>query len=299
MNKLPIINQNGIVDIIYSKEDKTVKYVFIKNNQVLELSWIDKSDGKAIICVPTQTSCALKCKFCFLSELNIPVYPLTTGVICNCIFDVLKHQKQINPNFNRANYPILLISFMGCGEPLNNLENVIDVAYFVQDLLKNQYDIIRFAIASLVPRWSSFDKLKELVVKNNLLVKFHYSLHTCDVNFRKELMPGAATMDIPKLLTYLETGNSLEIHYTIMDGVNDTDADSDKLIELFKNTTASIKLLRYSEKKNLELKQSGRVLEFMERLTAGGIKTEYYEPPGNDVGSSCGQFLLDYYKKYT
>lgn len=37
---------------------------------------------------------------------------------------------------------------------------------------------------------------------------------------------------------------------------------------------------------------------FMKILQLQGIQVEYYEPPGRSVGASCGEFLMDYYKKY-
>jgi 23S rRNA (adenine2503-C2)-methyltransferase len=297
MRRLPL-SSSYLQDIKYSKEDKTVKYIFVSNGFVLEFAWIDKSDGKAIICVPTQTNCNMGCVMCHLTGLDIPVHSLSSDEIVAGIKYVLNHQQQTNPNYNKDLYKVLLISFMGCGEPLNNINGVIDAAKQVKELYQNQFDIVRFAVASLIPTYKQFEKFKELVAKENLPVKFHWSLHTTNVELRKKLMPGAAEMNVATVATYTDTGNALEIHYTIMDEVNDTDADAEKLIKLFKDTKANIKLMRYSEKKDLDLQKSKRINEFMKMLVDGGIKTEYYEPPGNDVGSSCGQFLLDYYKEY-
>jgi 23S rRNA (adenine2503-C2)-methyltransferase len=298
MRKLPLTNQFYLRDILYSKEDKTVKYVFSSNGFILEFTWIDKNDSKAIICVPTQTNCRLGCQFCHLTGLDIPVHSLTPDQITQGIQYVLNHQKETNPKYNKENYPILLISFMGCGEPLNNINGVIDSAKQIRDLYKSEFDIVRFAVASLIPTYKQFEKFKELVVENNLPIKFHWSLHTTNVGLRKQIMPGAAEMNVPIVSSYTDTGNALEIHYTIMDEVNDSDEDANKLIDLFSKTKANIKLMRYSEKKDLDLQRSKKVGEFMDKLIAGGIKTEYYEPPGNDVGSSCGQFLLNHYKEY-
>lgn len=295
MKKLPISNFY-LKDLLYSKEDNTVKYVFVSNGFILEFTWIDKSDGKAIICVPTQTNCRLGCRFCHLTGLDIEVHSLIPEQIVSGIKYVLNHQQQTNSNYYKEKYPILLISYMGCGEPLNNINGVIESAKEIRDLYQSQFNIVRFAVASLIPTYKQFEKFKQLVVENNLPVKFHWSLHTTNVELRKDIMPGAAEMNVPVVSSFTDTGNALEIHYTIMDEVNDTDVDAEKLIKLFANTKANIKLMRYSEKKDLDLQRSKKVGEFMDKLIAGGIKTEYYEPPGNDVGSSCGQFLLDHYK---
>ena len=58
---------------VYSNIDNTVKFIFISQGQIIELSFIDKNDGKDIICVPSQTACKLGCKFCFLSDYDLKV----------------------------------------------------------------------------------------------------------------------------------------------------------------------------------------------------------------------------------
>jgi len=192
---------------------------------------------------------------------------------------------------------------MGCGEPLLSSEKVVKTMaslpsfYFCED-----YSLVRFALASLIPSRHSFIKFLDLIIKHGLhrLVKFHYSLHTIDPVLRKQLMPAAipSTEGIQLLKMYKEeTKNNVEIHYSLMDSLNDTDEDAKKLSELLKDTGFNVKILKLSEKESADLKVSNRV--FRKILTDNEIENEYYEPPGSDVGSSCGQFLLDYYQKYS
>ena len=95
-----------------------------------------------------------------------------------------------------------------------------------------------------------------------------------------------------------ETGNSTEIHYALIDGVNDRVKDMRALIRLIKGHGIPVKFLAYNRKPDRDFEPSKRVAEMRQMLEAEGIKTEYYNPPGSDIGSSCGQFLMDYYKKY-
>ena len=74
---MKIGNELEFLEKIKSKLDRTVKYIFLSRGQVIEFSYIDKNDGKDIICAPTQTACRLGCKFCFLSDYDLEVRNLT------------------------------------------------------------------------------------------------------------------------------------------------------------------------------------------------------------------------------
>lgn len=283
------------VDVIKSEIDNTIKYVFESDKSILEFSYINKNDGKDIIVVPTQTSCNLGCKFCFLTGIKLSVRNLTPIELITGITHVLGDLQDKNK--------VLLVSFMGCGEPLININNMIDTMKCTEILYNHSYDMVRFAVASLIPDVISFNDFRYMVKINKLKCKFHYSLHTVDMVLRKKLMPGAVNKNIGTILSlirlYMREGNSVEVHYSLMDGVNDSDRDAYRLAEYLKqDPPIPIKFLKLSEKEDESYRQSKRIDEVRNILESQGIPTEYYEPPGSDVGSSCGQFLLDYYERY-
>lgn len=283
-----------IIDTLSSKIDKTVKYVYNSNNAALEFSYINKDDGKDIICVPTQTTCNLGCKFCFLTDLKLPLKNLKPEEIVDGINSVVDRS-----NLLQSGNKVLLISFMGCGEPLCAIDEVIEVSNRIREQYSKHYEVVRFAVASLIPARLLFNKFEDQIIRNKLNCKFHYSLHTPDPVVRKDLMPGAAPISIDLVSSYIKkTNNSAEVHYSLMNGINDKDEDASRIITMLKGKSIPVKILRLSEKSTTEdLQMSKKAREFQALLEAGGIKTEYYEPPGNDIGASCGQFLLDYYKK--
>ena len=54
---------------VFSQKDNTVKYIFrTLDNLIVEFSYINKDDGKDIICLPSQTMCNIGCKFCHTTE---------------------------------------------------------------------------------------------------------------------------------------------------------------------------------------------------------------------------------------
>lgn len=294
---MKISNSLQMVKKVESQIDNTVKFIFVSKGQVIEFSYINKGDGKDIICIPTQTSCNLKCKFCFLSDYDLCVRNLEPEEMLAGIIYTVESLSLVK---NGAN-DVLLISFMGCGEPLLNLENVLNTCELTIEKYKNDYRVVRFGLASLIPAISLMKKLTNEVAKRKIPIKFHLSLHSTITKKRKELLPAASSINesIKHVCDFVsKTNNSAEIHYAMIDGENDGDEEVVGLTKLLKGKPISIKFLIYNEKPSTPWVPSGRVDIFRNSLEKEGIETEFYVPPGGDVGSSCGQFLMDYYLLY-
>ena len=283
-----------LLEKVHSKLDSTIKYIFESNDDILEFSYINKNDGKDIIVVPSQTGCNLGCKFCFLTGANIPVRNLNQCELGYGIFYIVENLKLFSTCSDRT----LLISFMGCGEPLYSINKIIEAMISARDQYSGRYKTVRFAVASLIPTRYLFLRFQDEIIKNKLKCKFHYSLHTTNEILRKELMPSASIQSLDLVNNYInETGNHAEIHYSLMMGVNDSKEEALKLIQLLENTKIGIKILKLSEKPEKQLISSIFKDKFITLLKSSLPRVEYYEPPGNDVGASCGQFLLNYYIK--
>lgn len=283
---------------IKSNIDDSIKYILFTDadNLVVEATFIDKHDGKNIICLPTQTSCCMKCKFCHVTDISEKVIlrNLTSEEIIsivNYIFEDLKLSRE----------KMLLISFMGCGEPLLNVENLISG----MASLTKQYQKIRFAIATSMPMNidKNFNYLLNGVIENKLNVKTHLSLHYTNDSDRGEWMPKSETIEksLENIKLYKEqTSNNVEIHYTLISGVNDRKQDVDFLIEKFKDSGICIKFIRYNSKNTVESEETpiDKAKEIMSILNQNGIQTEYYTPPARDIGGSCGQILTQEYLEH-
>lgn len=280
-----------LIDSIKSSVEDVYKLVFNGTNDIpLEVSFIRKNDGKDILCVPTQTSCKMACKFCHLTGLDVPA----NNLFAEEILDLVKSSLEFQPPSNST----LLISFMGAGEPLLNVENIIESAKLIKSYSK--YQNTRFAISTIIPNKKSFNHFTDRILENNLPFKLHWSLHCIDEPQRKSLMPSAlsTTQSLQLLTSYIEATNQpIEIHYTLMDHINDSLEDAQKIASLIDKRFV-IKLLRFSPHTNEPfLFESRNTLEFKKQLESNGFTVEIYSPPGRDIGSSCGQFILDQYTK--
>lgn len=283
---------------IKSNIDDSIKYMLFteQDNLVVEATFIDKHDGKNIICLPTQTSCCMKCKFCHITDISekVVLRNLTSVEIISII-------NYIFNDLNLSSEKMLLVSFMGCGEPLLNVENLIHSMIY----LTERYDKIRFAVATSMPKnvGKKFNDFLDGVIKNKLNVKLHLSLHYTNDSDRREWMPKSENIatSLKNIKSYRkQTNNDVEIHYTLIDGVNDREQDINFLIHNFKASNICIKFIRYNSKDTVDSKETpiDKVNKIIKILNQNEVQTEYYTPPARDIGGSCGQILTKEYLKY-
>lgn len=277
---------------IKSKTNNVIKYVFeLQDGAVMEVSVINKGDGKWSICLPTHTACNMGCRFCLMTEIAIPSRPLSYQEM----IDVIRYSVLYGP----FNVPTLLISFMGCGEPLLNAANVIRVMEKANAWRNEKFSNIRFAIATMLPRAWMLDEFAHEVSRFALNVKVHLSLHATTPDTRRYLVPSSKASPaegIAALKRYRDaTGNRVEIHYTLIGGVNDSFKDADLLSDLLRGTGITVCCIQFNEGADKYLYRSVNTERFRNLLHANGIESESYMPTGADIGASCGQFLKKYY----
>lgn len=283
------------VSVEKSSIDKTLKYIFeLEDGMIMETTYIDNGSNKDILCVSCQTMCSMRCKFCHLTDLvgKIKVRNITAE-------EILAGVKYVNEELNlSANNRPLLISYMGAGEAVLNVDNVIESMI----MIKHEYDHSRFGMATIMPKNSmpEFFKLTELVKKNDIDLKLHLSLHFTDDESRNEWMPNA--LDIKSAISALDfyqsyTGRSVEIHYTLIEGANDSERQLKDLMNLVSDKNINVKFLHYKERETVENSASPeqRAKEIVTMFESNSKPAEFYNPPGEDIGSSCGQFLLKRY----
>ncbi len=125
-------------------------------------------------------------------------------------------------------------------------------------------------------------------------IKLHYSLHATTDEQRCKLIPHGTSISagLTVLDLYQQTGNSVEIHYTPIAGVNDTDEDMKRLVELVRESNFHIKLLtfRAGASEGMQPSSTERVLAMRAILSECDVSSEIYASPGSDISASCGMF---------
>ena len=127
--------------IFKDKEDSSIKYVFdIGENRIIEISLLFNKENMDVICVPAHHFCNLGCKMCHLTNnsLNKQMKKIEVNNLLEAMIKTLVTLKD-NKLIKRTNKDKLLISFMGVGEPLLNLE-LIKGVYEKEQLIKDVLD---------------------------------------------------------------------------------------------------------------------------------------------------------------
>lgn len=266
-----------------SETDEVVKYIlssdifpeFGKN----EVSVIWK-ENKTVICMPSQTNCYRGCVFCHLTGTTRPVENLPAAWFIEVIVHLIDVLHLDDDN--------LLISFMGAGEPLCNYEEIIKCCCSIEHLSG-----IRYAIATTMPDIGSFADFTEKVVQYNIDMKVHLSLH--GIETRKDIMKNDvdAYTSVTLLDWYTNSNQAgpVEIHYTLIDGVN----DSEEEMKLLKACTfiSAIKFISFNPVNSLMASEKYSKQDLIDFF--GEDNVEFYTPPGIDIGASCGQFNREIY----
>jgi adenine C2-methylase RlmN of 23S rRNA A2503 and tRNA A37 len=273
-----------IIQMEESDTDNVTKYIledsiFGKN----EVSVIRK-DTKNIIVLPTQTNCNMGCKFCHLTG--------TTRSVKN--LDVNWFSTVINLMIEDAGITDkpLLISFMGAGEPLNNINSVMNTIDLHSGLPN-----IRFALATMVPNISFLSFItSKMEERPHTSLKIHLSVHGTFNRHKLINSPTDIHASISTLREYNElTNNHIEYHYTLVDGVNDSIEELTDFRHAIQCSNAGYRLNEMTTVKFLSLSECGeyrktKLTEEQIKEIFRGCVVEFYDPPGRDVGSSCGMF---------
>lgn len=258
--------------------DGTIKYLWrLRDGNCVETVLMRYQHGNTV-CVSCQVGCNMGCKFC-ASTLGGKVRDLQPSEILDqIIFTQLDSGAEISN-----------IVMMGIGEPLDNFDNVTQFLQLVNhpDGVNIGMRHISLSTCGLVKK---IDKLAQLGLQLTLSV----SLHAPDDETRSRLMPVNRAVGVDLLMNtcrrYFEkTGRRISYEYAMIDGVNDSDAQADLLVQLLKGQPGHVNLIPLNHVEESPLKPSRRVRQFQKRLESQGVTATVRRKLGGDIDASCGQ----------
>lgn len=265
--------------------DGTIKYLieFADGNCVETVLMRFDNRANLTACVSSQVGCACNCKFCATAKLGF-IRNLTPREI---IEQVLTIQRD-------TGLKVTNIVFMGQGEPLLNLDNVLKaIDMFNKDFV---IGIRRLTVSTcgIVPQ---IDKLAQMDFQPTLAI----SLHAPEHSLREKLMPIEKKYNLDMLMNSLKnyvlgTGRRVTIEYTLIKGFNDTIDCAKKLSKLLIGLKANINLIIYNpnDKDNFEKPNKDDVQKFKYILEQSGKKVTIRLERGSDIDAACGQLSNKY-----
>ena len=272
--------------------DGTRKWlVRIAGGHEVEVVYIPE-DSRGTLCISSQVGCTLTCSFCHTGTQKL-VRNLTASEIVGQVM-MARDDLEEWPTPGAPKDETRLLSnivLMGMGEPLYNFENVRDAMKIAMDAEGIQLSRRRITLSTsgVVPEIAR--------TAQEIGCQLAISFHATTDEVRDRLVPINKRWNIATLLdalrTYPKVSNSERItfEYVMLQGVNDSDADAHRLIELIRGIPAKINLIPFNEWPGAPYKRSSnnRIRAFADIIYKAGYASPIRTPRGEDIMAACGQ----------
>ncbi|NJL59231.1 MAG: 23S rRNA (adenine(2503)-C(2))-methyltransferase RlmN, partial [Desulfobacteraceae bacterium] len=264
-------------------QDGSKKYLFrLSDGQHVESVLIPEKEHHTL-CISTQVGCAQDCRFCMTGTGGF-VRNLSSG-------EIIAQVRDIAYELGSEDMPLSNLVFMGMGEPLANYSNLISALEIINNGeygLKFSGRRTTVSTAGLVPKIADLGRDTEV----NLAI----SLNAADNETRNRLMPINRTYPIETLLAAcrqfpLRPRRRITFEYILMKGINDSQADAERLLKLLRGIRAKINLIPFNDYEGSEFKRSDETAidRFQDILYRCGCTVMIRRSKGADISAACGQ----------
>ncbi|MGC8797363.1 MAG: 23S rRNA (adenine(2503)-C(2))-methyltransferase RlmN [candidate division WOR-3 bacterium] len=264
--------------------DGTMKFTFeLEDRNIIESVLIFDRQRRTG-CLSTQVGCTLGCRFCATARLGFK-RNLRWFEIVEQIHTMLKITKVQLTN----------IVFMGMGEPLLNLDEVIKAI----SVINSDYGLRIGARRITVSTAGIPDGIRK-IARLPLQIRLAISLNAASDHVRSTLMPINNRYPLNMLLEaareYVElTGRRLTFEYVLIDGVNDSKTDAEYLIRFLHNIPCKINLIPVNQFSGSEFKSPrlDRVVQFARYLYPHLPAVTIRKSRGSNILAGCGQLAAN------
>ena len=270
-------------------KDGTIKYLFpvrtsdySDSKKFVETVFIPDND-RATLCVSCQVGCKMNCLFCHTGKQGFEGN-LTAADILNQIYALPECNQLTN------------IVFMGQGEPMDNLDNVLKATQILTADSGWAWSPKRITVSSVGIK----HKLKRFLDESECHVAI--SMHSPLPEQRRMLMPAERQMSISDTVDLLRQYDfthqrRCSFEYICFGGLNDSMTHAREIIKLLEGLECRVNLIRFHEIPGVDLPASDekRMESLRDYLTAHGVFTTIRASRGQDIFAACG--LLSTAKK--
>jgi 23S rRNA (adenine2503-C2)-methyltransferase len=255
--------------------DGTLKVLFqTRDGHPIEAVLMRYRDGRRSVCVSSQSGCPLTCAFCATGQMRFG-RNLTAGEI----LDQALHFRRIEPIDHAV--------FMGMGEPMMNLDPVLQAARRLPDL-----GITHRRTTISTVGW--LPGLRRFVDEVDEPIRLALSIHAPDPALRSELMPVNDRYPLPDVLAecrrYVELrGRRVYVEYVMLAGVNDSPARAGELARLLGPSAFKVNLIPYNPTGYFDGSSRGAIAAFKSVLDRARVPATVRLTRGREIAAACGQ----------
>ncbi|MEM7555634.1 MAG: 23S rRNA (adenine(2503)-C(2))-methyltransferase RlmN [Cyanobacteria bacterium P01_A01_bin.84] len=263
--------------------DETVKYLLkLGDGQIIEAVGIP-SDKRLTVCVSTQVGCPMGCDFCATGkggyQRNLARHEIVDQVLT------------VQEDFQHR---VSNIVFMGMGEPLLNVDNVIGAIHSLNKDVGIGQRCITVSTVGIPGRIRQF-------AQHRLQVTLAVSIHASNQILREELIPSARPYPIEDLLNecreYVEiTGRRVSFEYILLAGFNDLPEHAVELAKHLRGFQSHVNLIPYNPIEEVDYKRPSRdrVDNFVKILKEKYIAVSVRYSRGLEADAACGQLRANH-----
>ncbi|MET0154912.1 MAG: 23S rRNA (adenine(2503)-C(2))-methyltransferase RlmN [Rickettsiales bacterium] len=245
--------------------------------------------GRGTLCVSSQIGCSLTCSFCHTGTQKLQ-RNLTADEIVGQYLLAEARLGQSSPDIAERG-PVTNVVMMGMGEPLINYDNV---ARALRILMEPEG--IGFSKRKITLSTSGYVP-KIVACGEELGVNLAVSLHATTDEVRDSLVPLnrkypiAALLEACRAYPHNSAYRRMTFEYVMLDGINDADADAERLAEIIAPIPAKVNLIPFNPWPGSAYRCSPeeRIARFAHMLERRGAYVTVRTPRGRDIFAACGQ----------
>lgn len=255
--------------------DGTIKYLYPIGSHTVESVFIPDEE-RATLCVSSQVGCKMGCKFCMTGRQGFSAQ-LTAHQILNQIQALPERDRLTN------------LVFMGMGEPLDNLDEVLKVLEILTSAYGYGWSPKRITVSTIGLRKG----LQRFIQESDCHLAV--SLHSPIPVQRADLMPGEKAFSITEVVDLLRNYDfskqrRLSFEYIVFKGVNDSPVYAKELLKLLRGVDCRVNLIRFHAIPNSSLQGADMdtIVALRDYLTSHGLFTTIRASRGEDIFAACG-----------
>ena len=267
----------------HTADDGTTKYAVAfdgaGDDQAVETVWIP-GRARETVCVSSQVGCTRACTFCATADIGFRRNLTADEIVLQYL--LAAHDAPALPRN---------VVFMGMGEPLDNLDEVLAAVAVLKGAPAPQLGAghITVSTSGIGPGMERFLRESD--------VGFALSLNGTTDEQRARIMPQTLRWPLAELFRIMRADAAVRpkrryfMEYVMLAGVNDSDTDADRLPSLLAGLPAHVNLIPHNAFPGNAFVASSpaTVARFRDRLHAHGIRALVRTPRGQDIAAACGQ----------
>ena len=265
--------------------DASTKHVFALEDRCQIEGVHMPYDDRTTLCLSSQVGCAMGCTFCATGQMGIIRNLSSAEILGQVMAMVLHHQHPVEKPLN--------LVFMGMGEPLHNLDHVMEAFETLTDteglaIPPRRITVSTSGLGTGIERLGAFPRRPRLALSLNGTTDEH----------RSKIMPVNRVWNLAALADGLsrfplQAGERITLEYVLLKGITDSLEDGRRLIAFARHFPSKINLIPFNvhEGSGFEPPEESRVGALCRLLSDAGLTVSVRRSRGQDVAGACGQLV--------